>query len=351
MKVLFVTVRSDFGGGPRHVDQLINRMPDDVEVYVAYPEIGDPYADEWRKNSKIKGCIFIPYRKFSLSTLFRIKKYVKENNIDIVHSHGNGAGFYSRILKIVGCKAKIVHTFHGVTNNYTSKIKWLLNVCLGRFFCLFTDEFVLVSKGELALAKRLGFLKPAKSTVVYNGIEDPAITANADENMFTVVSLSRFDYQKNMDMSFEVARNLKDENIRFVWVGNGDDWTRLKESSEKESLNIDFVGFSKTPMSYLCKSDAYMSTSRFEGLPYALIEAAGVGLPIVATNVTGNNEVVIDQENGFLVNSVEETCNALRKLKNDKNMHQRMSKTSKNFFYRSFTIENMIDNIIRIYQK
>lgn len=350
MKVLFITVRSDFGGGPRHVDQLINRMPDNVDVYVAYPEIGDPYADEWRNNSKIKGRIFIPYRKFSLKTLLRIKNYIKENGIDIVHSHGNGAGFYSRMLKIVGCKAKIVHTFHGVTNNYTSKIKWFLNVCLGRFFCLFTDEFILVSKGEYILAKKLFFLKPIKSTVVYNGIDNPAITANADGNVFTVVSLSRFDYQKNMDMSFEVARKLKNENIRFVWVGNGDDWSRLKAASEKESLNIDFVGFSKTPMLYLSKSNVYLSTSRFEGMPYALIEAASVGLPIVATNVTGNNEVVLDQENGFLVENVEETCNALRKLKADQNMQQRMSKASKNFFYSNFTIENMIDKIVRIYQ-
>lgn len=63
-------------------------------------------------------------------------------------------------------------------------------------------------------------------------------------------------------------------------------------------MPIDFVGFTKEPMKYLQSSDLYLSTSRFEGLPYGLIEAASVGLPIVASNVKGNNEVVNNGYNG-----------------------------------------------------
>lgn len=43
MKILLITVRSDFGGGPRHVDQLINNLPQNIEIYVAYPQDGTPY--------------------------------------------------------------------------------------------------------------------------------------------------------------------------------------------------------------------------------------------------------------------------------------------------------------------
>ena len=97
MKILLITVRSDFGGGPRHVDQLINNLPQNIEIYVAYPQDGTPYGQEWNSNSRIKSRINIPFRKFSTKTLFEIAKFIKENSINIVHSHGNGAGVYSRV--------------------------------------------------------------------------------------------------------------------------------------------------------------------------------------------------------------------------------------------------------------
>lgn len=52
MKILLITVRSDFGGGPRHVDQLINNLPQNIEIYVAYPQDGTPYGQEWNSNSR-----------------------------------------------------------------------------------------------------------------------------------------------------------------------------------------------------------------------------------------------------------------------------------------------------------
>ena len=91
MKILLITVRSDFGGGPRHVDQLINNLPQNIEIYVAYPQDGTPYGQEWNSNSRIKSRINIPFRKFSTKTLFEIAKFIKENSINIVHSHGNGS--------------------------------------------------------------------------------------------------------------------------------------------------------------------------------------------------------------------------------------------------------------------
>ena len=68
MKILLITVRSDFGGGPRHVDQLINNLPQNIEIYVAYPQDGTPYGQEWNSNSRIKSRINIPFRKFSTKT-------------------------------------------------------------------------------------------------------------------------------------------------------------------------------------------------------------------------------------------------------------------------------------------
>lgn len=349
MKLLYITVRSDFGGGPRHVAQLITELENKYEIFLAVP-YGEPYGKEWRKDRKIKKILTIPYRKFSIMTLFTMKSFIKENNITIVHSHGNGAGIYSRILKILCPNIKVVHTFHGITDNYTSKIKKILNLIIGRSLKIFTDAFILVSNGEKLIGEKLGFIENEKSYVIYNGVEDCGIKIKRNDKDINIITLSRFDYQKNMDMAFEIAKGFKDDNkVRFTWVGDGNDFLHLKEREKKESLNITFIGFSTTPMDYLKKADIYLSTSRFEGLPYALIEASSVGLPIVATDVEGNNECVKNNENGYLFRTVEEGTLCIKSLLY-KNIRLRMGENSRKYFLEKFTIRTMITKLIKIYE-
>lgn len=350
MKILLITVRSDFGGGPRHVDQLINNLLQNIEIYVAYPQDGTPYGQEWNSNSRIKSRINIPFRKFSTKTLFEIAKFIKENSINIVHSHGNGAGVYSRLLPLLGVDSKIVHTFHGISEFYSCKAKKIIDKLSGVVLKYFTDAFVLVSYGELELGQNRRILFKNKSQVIYNGIEDPHRLAERKEDK--VVTISRFNYQKNMDSSFAIASAFKQDNsIRFVWVGDGDDYSRLKQQAEKECINIEFVGFSINPMEHLCNSSIYLSTSRFEGLPYALIEAAAIGLPIIASDVKGNNEVVMHGFNGYLFHTIEEGIGYIEKLHKDRVLSERMSRFSRTFYEDNFTINKMIDALVSVYDK
>lgn len=155
-----------------------------------------------------------------------------------------------------------------------------------------------------------------------------------------------------MDSSFAIASAFKQDNsIRFVWVGDGDDYSRLKQQAEKECINIEFVGFSINPMEHLCNSSIYLSTSRFEGLPYALIEAAAIGLPIIASDVKGNNEVVMHGFNGYLFHTIEEGIGYIEKLHKDRVLSERMSRFSRTFYEDNFTINKMIDALVSVYDK
>ena len=353
VRVLFITVRSDFGGGPRHVDQLVKNLPTDIELFMAYPKDGDPYAELWKEDKRIHETYFIPYRKFSLNSLLGLKRFVVENEIDIVHSHGNGAGLYSRMLKVLYPKVKVVHTYHGISDVYSSKAKFLVSKFVGLMLAPMGDLYICVSNGEKRMALKRKFSNEKNTVVIYNGIKDPHFNNHKDIGLspFKIVTLSRFDHQKNMDSMFRIAKRWAGhEDVRFVWVGDGEDKERLVQQARAENVPIDFIGFTTKPMKYLLLSDLYLSTSRFEGLPYGLIEAASVGLPIVASNVKGNNEVVENGFNGFLFSEEQEAVNQIETIMNDKVKYQQMSAASIEFFKRNFTEEKMIDALVNEYK-
>ena len=348
VRLLLITIRSDYGGGPRHIDQLVNRLPESVELYLAFPEDGVPYSNLWINNPRIKGLMFIPYRKFSLKTLSQLKQFVHDNEIEIVHSHGQGAGLYSRLLRLVGCKAKVVHTFHGISDEYRSKLKYLMSLVVGRLLEPYADRYIAVSNGEKTLGVKRGFCTKKNCVVVYNGIFDDRLRSVGYSSK-TIVTISRYDYQKNMRLCLEIVRLMKDDGVIFLWVGDGDDFALMKNAIEKEHLPVEMVGFQVKPMTFLAKSAIYLSTSRFEGLPYALIEASSIGLPIVATDVKGNNEVAINGENGLTFKTAEDGACALRRILNDKEEYERMSINSRKIFEERFTIDVMIGDLMKIY--
>lgn len=354
MNILLITVRSDFGGGPRHVNQLVEKLPKDVEVFMAYPEDGEPYAERWRRDKRIKGTFFIPYRKFSLKALWGLKNFISQNKIDIIHSHGNGAGLYSRILKLCCPRVKVAHTYHGISDVYSSKFKFVVSKIIGVLLSPLADLYVCVSNGEKRMALDRNFSKDKNTVVIYNGIKDSYFVnhRNIGQSPFKIMTLSRFDYPKNMDCMFRIAKNLAGrDDVRFIWVGDGEDKERLEQQTRVENVPIDFIGFTTDPMKYLLSSDLYLSTSRFEGLPYGLIEAASVGLPIVASDVKGNNEVVQDGYNGFLFKEESEAIKQIETILSDKMKYQQMSIASIDFFKKNFTEEKMIRSLVNEYRK
>ena len=351
MNILYITVRSDFGGGPKHINELLDLSSKGYNIYMASP-LGEPYGNLWKKDIRIKGFHILPYRSFSFFRLFSLMKFIKTNNIEVVHSHGKGAGIYSRLCKLFNPSLKVVHTFHGVASSSTTHLRGFISntveYCLGNL----TDCFICVSEGERKIVIEKKLVNVNKVFVVYNGIEDKGRKniQNVSKKIFKIVSLSRFDYAKNMSLAYDIACAFKDNpNIHFIWVGDGPDYVYLKKKAESDLVNIDFVGFSHEPMKYLKSSDLYLSTSRFEGLPYGLIEASSVGLPIVATNVIGNNEVCVDKVNGFLYTQIEDSIKAINMLYNDSHLVKCMGENSRKIYEEKCQIEKMISSIVDTY--
>lgn len=356
MKILLITLRADHGGGPKHVDLLINNLSSDMEIFLACPK-DKPYYNMWSESKKVKDIFALSHRKFSVKKLLGLNKFIKDNDIEIVHSHGKGAGIYSRMLKILNPKLKIIHTLHGVHIGEYGFLKKSAYIFLERFLTLFTDKFINVSNSENSLCLKLGLFKKSKSEVVYNGIkallkEDNAKIKFDLSGKKVVTTISRFDYAKNMSLAYEIAKNFKDNsNIVFLWLGDGDDRAKFESMTKKDGANIIFTGFTDEMPAYLSATDIYLSTSRWEGLPYALIEAQSLGIPIVATNVVGNNEVVENGKSGFLFESAQQACRDIEILLNDEQIYGKMQAEALLNFKDKFDIGITIRKVEKIYEQ
>jgi glycosyltransferase involved in cell wall biosynthesis len=354
--ILLVSVRADFGGGPKHIDILIKNLDPSYNLYLACPD-DKPFYEEWQRLKQVKGIITIPHRKFNLKAFFNFINFCKQYHIDIVHSHGKGAGIYSRLLKVFLPKVEIIHTFHGIHIGEYSNFKKEVYFTIERILTRLTDKFINVSVGEKNICLQNKLFKSTKSKVIYNAIAlEPQITTPRPIHLadkFVVTTVSRFDFPKNMWLAYEIASRLKNHrNIVFLWVGDGDDKAALVESVAKEGFNnIFFTGFSNNVNQYLTWSDIYLSTSKWEALPYALIEAASLKVPIVATDVVGNNEIVSHGENGLLfgMNEIDKAVDYIKLLSENKDIHQKMSDNVYQSFLTNFQIKSTVVKLECVY--
>jgi glycosyltransferase involved in cell wall biosynthesis len=356
IKILYITVRADYGGGPEHLFRLLQHLPQNIEPWVACPrEL--PY---WNRYVGLIGetrMSEIPHRKFQLSHLFALRKILIKNGIDIIHSHGKGAGVYGRFLALMTGKP-CIHTFHGIHLGEYGPIKKILYLVLECFFSKLTRNIIAVSSGEANKLKTYKLCNHQKIIVIENGVVIPSETV--DNNLlgkYQVVSITRFDYAKNSELIIPILLALKAnhqiDRFSFIILGIGEDRKKLEAQIEKQGLSshVSFCGFVENPNEYLKKSFCYLSTSRWEGMPLAVLEAMAVGLPVIASNVVGNKDVVDNGVNGYLydLDSPESAARSLIQLADDLEQWTQFSKAARDKISSHFGIEQMSAKTAKLY--
>jgi glycosyltransferase involved in cell wall biosynthesis len=361
-KILLLTLRSDWGGAPKHIDILYKNIGPDFLIYFAAP-ISKPYGVEWYQSVGKERFFELEHRKFSLIKLFRLKTFIRTSGITIVHAHGKGAGMYGRLLKILLPNSiKVIFTFHGLHIDQYGFLKKKLYLLYERIMSIFTDLFVSVSNGERDNCIKHKIFSASKSKVVYNAIQEIVNhkskqlirkELNLPTDKLLVLSIVRFSFAKNIEDTLRIAMLLKNDN-RFLFVLVGDGETRDQIESEikiTDASNILLTGFKDNPLDYIAASDIYLSTSRWEGLPYSLIEASMMGLPSVASDVVGNNEVVKNDFNGKLFNpgDLKKALQSIIEICTDKSLSEFYSMNAKKFYNINFSVDKMITQIQHIY--
>jgi glycosyltransferase involved in cell wall biosynthesis len=304
--ILFISLRADFGGGPEHLWRLLKHLSPNIRASVACPD-EYPYYDRYSRIVGERNMLCVPHRRFTPATFWRLLHFCRKQGVCALHSHGKGAGLYARLLSAAS-GLPCIHTFHGVhTTLYSPAQKMLYRLyeryCMG----IFTSAAITVSEGEQRQILDEGLLPAAKLRLIPNGVDIPdRVAALPASPPYTIVQLSRCDYQKNSAFLVDILDALKERgrlrDFRCVLVGDGEEKTCVEALAREHGLEsvLACVCATPEPQKYFAGALCYVSTSRWEGMPLAVLEAMAHGLPAVCSDVVGNRDAVIHGKTGFL---------------------------------------------------
>ena len=192
----------------------------------------------------------------------------------------------------------------------------------------------------------------------YNGIDtdrfipSTSIEKNEDFNLITVGSLI---WRKGVLFQLLVLKALSDLPIKLFVIGAGEDEFKLRYQLKVLEIEdkVVFLG-NKSEIEVIQKlqeADVYVSTSIAEGLSNSVLEAAAIGLPVVAFECEGMHEVIKNNETGYIVpfSDVHAMSNCIRSLYNDRNTLSRLGEKARNHVVSNFDIKDHVNKMIHLY--
>lgn len=250
-----------------------------------------------------------------LKALFSLIRLIRQNHYDIIHTHSSKAGFLGRMAAFVN-RCPVVYTPNGFyfldTGHFAKK---QLFIALERLAGLFTWQLIVVSPSEQKTAFYYHIAAPERTTLIPNAVDISQFTPCPTHRTRTALGIepgtavlgtvSRYISQKDPLTMIRAIRLVADQypQFCFLWCGEGE----LRQPTEQLatelglSTYIQFLGFRPDIQTIMNTFDIFVLSSIFEGLPYTLLEAMSLAKPIVATNVIGSQDVVIDGVTGLLV--------------------------------------------------
>lgn len=363
LRVLHVTFNMDIGGTEQVIRQLVTTLPNEKfhnEIICIDGHIGE--IGQLLEKDGIKVSVINRHPGIDFGLAKRLRHYIAQNNIDILHCHQYTPYFYGW-LSTIGSKVKVVFTEHGRFHPDRYRFKALF---LNPIMSMFTGRIVSISAATKEALVRYEFMPQSRIEVIYNGIEgflqtDRAAKKNnlkllgIDENDFVFGTVSRLDPIKNQELMLEAFAQyiLSFPQSKLLIVGDGPSRNGLEAIAKKLNISsrVIFLGFQTDPSPYMALMDVFLLTSFTEGTSMTLLEAMSLGLPMIASRVGGTPEIIEDRKTGFLFepSSVKQLIAFMIELKENENLRKQMGDEALATFKRRFTAQAMSDSYSNIY--
>lgn len=343
-----------FGGGIFTVlIDVLNELANDndYEIYLAYSKRSQtPENYKELINSKIK---LIEVNNFTreidfykdFKAFFELRRIIKMINPDIIHLHSSKAGFLGRFA-VSTKKYKMYYNPHGFSflMKNTSKLKrslyWLIEKIGGLRKCTIVACSESEKKEALKLSRNVICINNGINIQDFEKCINNFKKRELNLKQLKICTIGRIDYQKNPTFFNEIALNFP--NMKFTWIGDGE----LKYELTSSNINITGWKNRKEVLELVNDNDIFILTSLWEGMPIALLEAMFLEKICLVTDVIGNKDVIVNNENGYIINE-ENYKNIIENLNSES--CYKVSKNAKKTIVEELNIKNMCKKYKKIY--
>jgi len=255
---------------------------------------------KWKKNLRIVEFIKACYKLIS---------YQKSQKFNIIHSHTQYGTLAAIYTKLIDRQVKVVRTAH-VTKEWGNTIFGRIQRFIGNLiFPLTVDAQVAVSNAVLKnINKYIGQkCSPKEPFLIYNAISIPRQKIKYTNNKceFVVGTSARLTEQKGINYLIEAASIVCQQipNVKFLIAGDGELREKLQKQINQMGLSncVFLIGKYLDVYEFFSQLDLFVLPSLWEGLPTVILESMAYGVPVIATNIPGTNELIQDNLDGWLV--------------------------------------------------
>ena len=290
-----------------------------------------------------------PLKLNNLKTYKELKKIINKNDYEIIHCHTPVGGFLTRVAakKARRNGTKVYYTAHGF-HFYKGAplLNWIIYYPIEKICSHYTDCLITITNEDYELAKRK---MKAKRIEHINGVGmnterfqkelkekkkvefRKSLNINKDDIVFSYVA--ELNKNKNQIMLINCINELKKnyKNVKLLIVGDGPLEEEYRNTIDKLKLqeNVFLLGKRSDINEILQITDIYLASSIREGLPVNVMEAMYVGLPIIAKDNRGHRELVVNNENGFIISRKTTMKKRIEELINNEILIKDFSKKSK----------------------
>jgi len=290
--------------------------------------------------------------RFDISVVSKLCRLIKKEKMDIIHTHG----YKSDILGLIAARfagIKAVATPHGFENAGDWKLKAYIG--LGNQFLKWFDYVVPLSRQLCRDMDHIN-VKKRKVTYIQNGVDldeveemrlrdEGAIERSQDKKRIGFVG--QIISRKNVFDLLDIFESLsqKHDNLELILLGDGEQREALEVYAKalSSSPSIEFLGFRDDRLDWLKTFDIFVMTSTLEGVPRCLMEAMAMGIPVVAYDIAGIDQLITHEYTGLLapLGEKEKLATHWEKILFDAEFANQLSNAAREFVYEHFSGQRM----------
>jgi glycosyltransferase involved in cell wall biosynthesis len=357
-RLLLVITLAEPGGAQTYVSSLLPAVAEQFDVTVAAHGPGPV-----REAARAAGVRFValehvrrainPFQ--DLLGLVELIRLIRREQPDILHASSSKAGVLGRLAAWIAGVPIRIFTVHGWAFAAYGGLTGRLYLWADRIVRPLTTLVICVSTRERELGIRARACVPGRSVVVHNAVDVRAFRRAAGRGEPPhVIAVGRFAYPKDYGTLVQALAAVESD-YRATLVGEGPARPTVLSDVRDRGLSarIELVGNREDVPELLADADLFVLSSRSEGLPVSVLEAMAAGLPVVATDVGGVSELVLDGETGLLVPPADATAlaEAVEGLLRDRELRRRFGVSARSRVEQDFDVTSFREAHLVLYRR